>query len=444
MTGKGLRSRIPVSIHAGNPGLPETIFFPESPELLTPCSREISRYVMRFDRFQLARGARLLVNGDQTFPEMLRAIEAARNTVDLETYILCADRTGELFQKALIQAARRGVRVRLLYDYIGSLGLPHSFLQEMIDAQVEVRVYHPVVLKTPLWKINHRDHRKILVTDGRWSFTGGLNIADDYASSWSGGGGWRDTHVVIEGEEVAEWVERLFEYGWRNAAPYQQTSTRRQRLRAQIRRHFRKPITLKTLMAPRQGITPDLCSPDRVAVRILSNKEFRFRFRIREAYLYAIEKAQRYILVENAYFIPDPRIRKALERAVQRGVFVGVVVAREYDVPIAAHAGRYLFRGLLEAGIHIFQWPLAMMHAKTAVIDDAWSVVGSYNFDHRSLLHQLECVAVIADPKFAGSLREQTLADIAQSEELTIEKHHQRPWQWKIMEPLAYLIRYWL
>jgi cardiolipin synthase len=181
-----------------------------------------------------------------------------------------------------------------------------------------------------------------------------------------------------------------------------------------------------------------------VAVEVVSNQEFRHRRRIRRAYLHAIRNAQRYILIENAYFIPDRGIRRALLKAVQRGVKVAVAVARHNDVAVAAMASRALYGELLAGGVRLFEWPETMLHAKTAVIDDAWSVVGSYNLDHRSLFHNLEVVIVLADADFAARLREQNLADLKQCRELTLDEHGARPWWQTLLDSAAYQMRYWL
>lgn len=411
---------------------------PATPE--TPLDREaiLRRYGRRGMRFVPAAGARWLVNGGEAYAAMLDAIDGARDHVALETYILRGDATGRRFQQALIRAAGRGVRVRLLYDWWGSLALSGHFVREMTEAGVAVGVYHPLVLLRPVWALNKRDHRKMLVVDDRLSFMGGLNIADEYAPADDGGGGWRDTHIRLDGPEVARATTALFDYGWHRAAPYDRTHTRRAMLRWGLRRRLapRPAEPARDVAAAWPGVD--------LPVSILGNEILRHRRRIRRAYLAAIRSARRYVLIENAYFIPSLGIRRALVRAAQRGVAVGVVVAERNDVPITAYASRWLYEELLAGGVRLFEWPTGMMHAKTAVIDDAWSIVGSYNLDHRSLLHQLESVAVVADADLARRLRDQTLADIAACREVSLQAHRRRPaWQ-KAAEYGAYLVRHWL
>jgi cardiolipin synthase len=409
-----------------------------------PDFEEAARYVHNFKRFQLADRVDLLIDGSETYPAMLSAIDGAQNSIDLETYILVADTTGWAFQKALLQAATRGVRVRLIYDYIGSLGLPDGYVRELIKYGAAVKVYHPLILLRPTWAINRRDHRKLMVVDGQLTFTGGINISDHNVPLEMGGLGWRDTHMRIEGETVADWAGQLYEYAWRKSTPYHETATPGSKLKAGLRRRFKKPVTLKLLSNNGVNLNDEISRNGKVAVQLIGNREVHRRRPIRAAYLHAINHARRYILIENAYFIPDRYIRSALIRAVKRGVHVAVVVSKNLDVQIAGYAGRAFYEELLSAGVKIFQWPKGMMHAKTAVIDDIWSVVGSFNLDHRSLRFQLEIVAVVAGPIFARKLQQQTLADIARCEELTLEKHRARPWYEKILESIAYKVRYWL
>ncbi len=407
-----------------------------------PPAEALARYARAPQEFDCADGVRLLVDGGEAFPEMLAAIEGARQAVDLETYMIRADRTGTRFRDALADAAARGVRVRLLYDYIGSLGLPDRFVQPLIHAGVAVAVYHPLVITRPSWAVSRRDHRKNLVVDGQVSFLGGMNIADEYNEPPESGG-WRDTQLRLEGRAPAERIEGLFEYGWQSAAPYGKSWRAARDLAGDVRRRLGLPLGPG---AHRRGlkVSDEIGARGGVAVEIIGNWEFRRRQDIRRAYLHAFHNAQRYILVENAYFIPDRGVRRALAHAAGRGVVVAIILSKNSDVTTAAYASRSLYSELLASGVRLFEWPFSMMHAKTAAIDDAWATGGSYNFDHRSLLHQLESVAVVADAAFARRLRDQMLADLAKCREITLIEHESRPWRQMLMESAAYLVRRWL
>jgi cardiolipin synthase A/B len=396
------------------------------------------RYGRRDMRFVSAHAVRLLVNAGEAYPEMLAAIGCATDHVELETYTLRDDGVGRTFQQALVRASSRGVRVRLLYDWLGSLALPGRFVRELVEAGVAVSAYHPLVWRRPVWALNKRDHRKMLIVDDAVCFTGGLNIGEEYLSGSHGDPAWRDTHIRLDGPAVAREMLGLFEYAWRWATPYNKTLTRRTRIGSGIRRRMTTVSRRRGRPVVHAGATGE------IAVSIVGNELLRHRRRIHRAYLRAISGAQRYVLIENAYFIPSTPVRRALIKAVRRGVFVGVVVGAESDVPITTCAMRWLYEPLLAGGVRLFEWPVSVMHAKTAVIDDAWSIVGSYNFDHRALLHQLESVAVVADPALARHLRDQTLADIARCREVVLETHRRRPWREKAKQYFAYLVRHWL
>ncbi|HYG76160.1 MAG TPA: DUF2062 domain-containing protein [Planctomycetota bacterium] len=412
------------------------------------------RYAVRRETYVQADSVLLLVDGRQAYPEMLRCIENAEHSVDLETYILRADRTGRRFAKALKAAARRGVNVRLAYDGVGGLGVPMDYIEPLLDAGVQVAVYRPLNM---LWKLglgpmNRRNHRKILIIDRKIAFTGGLNIGDEYAARENGGGGWRDTHVRLDGSAPARQLLELLNHTW---ARSQKFSLHEERPDPHLPApHLAEGIkeVIKNSQAdeaeaasfhPEIPFKPEPTSTD-VPVQILSNKEFLQRVRVRHAYMHAIREARHYILIENAYFIPDRGIRRALRNAVKRGVKVGVVVAMYSDVHLAALASRALYGDLLTSGVRLFEYPVAMLHSKAAVIDDVWSVVSSYNLDHRSLKHNLEAGVFLLDTPFARALRNQILADIRRCREVTLQFHESRPWNEALAESIAYQSRYWL
>ena len=372
----------------------------------------------------------LLIDGAQAYPEMLRAIAEARASVDLETYILRADHTGKRFGDALAAAARRGVTVRLLYDSVGALGLPQSYVTELLSAGVHVGEYKPLRLlfKQSIMVLQRRDHRKILVVDDRIGFAGGMNITDAEAPRSEGGKGWRDMQVRVEGPEPVRQLKALVDETWKATTVFPPGNA------ANLPPPHEESITA----TPVPPVSHD------VAVQVLGNKELLQRVRLRRAYLHAIRNARRYVLIENAYFIPDRGIRRAMYAAVKRGVTVAAGVAMYSDLKIVAMASRALYSELIGNGVRLFEYPLSMLHSKVAVIDDQWSIVSSYNLDHRSLMHNLESGVIVINRPFAEKLRDQIMSDFAVSREVTREFHEARPWDEILMESLAYQVRYWL
>jgi cardiolipin synthase len=393
-------------------------------------AQALRRYALRPKTYVRADAVTLLIDGSQAYPEMLRSIAQAKESVALETYILQADDTGKSFAHALASAARRGVDTRLLYDCVGALGLPFSYVQELLEAGVKVGAYKPLssIFKRSFMALQRRDHRKILVIDDSVSFTGGLNICHDNAPKCDGGLGWRDMHVRVDGAVPAQRLKAIVGETWKDADIFPPS--------AKVAPHPGTPAIIHSAPLPPTST--------HALVQVIGNKEFLQRVRLRRAYLHAIRNARRYILIENAYFVPDRGIRRALYRAVKRGVTVAAGVAMYSDVKIVAMASRSLYSEMLSNGVRLFEYPLSMLHSKVAVIDDIWSIVSSYNLDHRSLLHNLEAGVLILDRPFAEAVRDQILTDIQSSREVTTDFHEARPWDEVLMESLAYQVRYWL
>lgn len=338
---------------------------------------------------------------------MLEAIGGAVRTVHLETYILRADRTGRRFADALAAAAGRGLKVRLHYDALGSLGIPGAFLKGMLDAGVEIHEYHPLSL---LGKLQKRDHRKILAVDASVAFVGGLNIGDEYAPPEDGGGDWQDLAVRVEGPAAAQADAEFLELWNRERG--------------------------EGIGIPRVPASP--------GVRVVSNRGAVRRFLIRRAYLKAIRGAARSVEIQSAYFIPDRRISRALCRAARRGVKVRILIPGESDVPLAAAAGRHALGRLLAAGVRVYRFRKGMFHSKAVAVDRLWCAVGSYNLDHRSLWHNLEANVHAEDAGLGEALGRIFEEDVLRSDELTLEAWHRRPWARRLLDRMAYALRYWL
>ena len=356
----------------------------------------------------------LLIDGDQAFPAMLRAIAAAQHFVHLETYILRDDTVGGLFRDALCERARAGVEVRLMFDAFGAITLSDSYVNTLHDNRVVLLEYRPLGWRT--WgRWSRRDHRKILVVDGEVAFTGGLNIADDYAPGDVGGAGWRDTHARITGPVVKQ-LETMFHTIWHRegGAPYQA-----------------KPIET----AESDGTVE--------AIAVGSNHRGK-RTAIRRWYLHAIRAARSSVYIANAYFVPDRGLVRGLIAAAKRGVDVHVITSAQSDVKMVQFASESMYGRLMAGGVHIHLWPKTNMHAKTAVVDRIWSTVGSYNLDYVSLFQNLEVIVAAVDSDLGARAQEMHVKDIERCATLSLSEWRQRPWWRKLVSWLCFKFRRWL
>jgi cardiolipin synthase A/B len=359
-----------------------------------------------------------LIDGAEAFPAMLEAIDGATSYIHLETYILADDEVGRLFSRALSARARAGVSVRVLFDSFGSFRLPAEYVRQLKDAGVEVVEFRPL-RKHWFSRLGfRRNHRKVLVVDGAVGFTGGLNVSSDYASFTYESKGWRDTHVRVEGPLVSE-LEALFRASWQRSggAPYPQQSVSR----------------------PQATVTAD----DTVRAAVIAS-DGGHRSVIRRHYLHAFLAARKTIFIANAYFVPDRGLLRALKRAAGRGVRVAIIAPSESDVPLVQRASEHLFDSLLRHGVEIYLWPRTHMHAKTAVVDGIWSVIGSYNLDSVSLFQNHELVIESVSPHFGARMNEQFERDRGECERVSLAAWRRRPARRRLVEWITYRMRRWL
>jgi cardiolipin synthase len=370
---------------------------------------------------------RLLQDGPETYRAMLAAIEAATDHINMETYILEDDEVGRHFADALIEKQRQGVQVNLIHDSAGTLGTPGEFFQRLRDSGIRTLEFNPVNPLTAKagWDVNQRDHRKLLVVDGRTAFLGGINISSVY----SGGsfsqrsrvrpGGelpWRDTHVQVDGPVVAEF-QKLFLETWQ-----------KQKAEPLAERNF----------------FPQLQPQGKEVVRAIGSSPDDDFSLIYVTLLSAINSAETEVLLTNAYFVPDPQLLAALKAAVARGVDVRLVLPGSTDSALVFHAGRSYYDELLAAGVGIFERRKALMHSKTALVDGVWSTVGSTNLDWRSFLHNQEVNAVVLGTEFGDRMRAVFELDVAQSEQITLERWRRRSPGLRAKERFSRLWQYWL
>ncbi len=353
---------------------------------------------------------RLLRDGAEAYPRMREAIAKAEKSVLLEMYTFAEDSTGRSFARLLAEKAEAGVEVRVLYDAVGSKDSSREFFGRMRSRGVLVREFHPLWKMVRGLRYRRRNHRKLLVVDGRIGFVGGLNLSREYASKEEGGLGWRDTQVELEGPVVPDLADTFHEL-WRQR---------------------KDPASPVVDVKPREA---------GILVRALSSHQFRNRWSIGRSYRFALHHATRRIWIANAYFLPSAGFRRVLRKAVRRGVDVRILVPARSDVPPAQYASQRLYGRFLKWGLRIFEWPGPMMHAKTAVVDGAWSTVGSYNIDHLSLFHNYELTANIADAGFGRRMEEMFEQDFGQSRELRLDEWKRRGWGRKFLEDFWYTFR---
>jgi cardiolipin synthase len=388
---------------------PEPVWSPHiSPALLA------RYYLPRHHAVLRGNACQVLRDGVEAYPAMLAAIEGARRYIHLETYMFISDAVGELFGEALAEAAERGVHVTVLYDALGSWTSRRDFFESLRARGVDIRPFKPFnSLGRGLRHLLRRDHRKILAVDGDVAFIGGVNISAHWAPEGQGGA-WRDDVLRVEGPAVYE-LERRFVATWRMA----------------FQEHFRS-----WREARRQRRRAARMARGEVSLAVLSSRRS-----IHRAYLHAIARARRSVLVAAAYFIPDRKMMAALREAAQRGVEVSLLLNAKSDHPWLVHATRAFYEKLLTAGVRIFEWQRCVLHTKTAVVDGVWGTIGSFNLERRSLLFNHEVNAVFADPRLGRLLEESFRSDCGSCQEVELTEFRRRPLWQKLFERVLYTFR---
>ena len=373
----------------------------------------------------------LLDDGPATMRAMMAAIQGARYHVNLETYIFEADEVGRALADLLMRKKAAGVTVNLVYDGVGSMDTPKEFFDRLRAAGINVLEFNPInpARARGEWDINQRDHRKILVVDGRIAFTGGVNISKVYGKSSflqskrrepppkdAREAAWRDTHMQIEGPVVAEF-QKLFLDTWQ-----------------------RKTGTA----LPHADYFPPLKPAGNALVRAIGSTPDNADFAVYKTYISAFAHADKYIHLTTAYFVPDRQVVQSMIDAARRGVDVRIIFPSFSDVGVMLHAGRSYYDELLAAGIKVYERKTAMLHAKTAVIDGVWSTIGSTNIDMRSFLHNDEVNAVILSAEFAERMEVLFQRDLRESVEITAEQWSRRGLRSRMREWAVRMFEYWL
>ena len=354
-----------------------------------------------------AEEVRLLVDGQSFYPALYERIDAATQHVHIECFIVRNDSRGEELRDHLTAAAKRGVEVRLLIDQIGSLGLRKSFFAPLIEAGGKFawfRTAHPLRHR---WTFHLRNHRKLQIIDGLHAFVGGMNIGREYASEDPASGKWRDVQVEITGA-AAKKLQAVFADDWYFATEEKLLNRRYYPIPVRDQRHLIQAM-------------PD--GPDTTAESI------------QMSLVWMLQSARRRVWLTAGYFVPNEPLLTALQIAGARGLDVRLLVSAKSDHPFLVRIGRSFYEELLEFGVRIFEYERGINHAKAALVDDLWLMVGSANFDVRSMRLNFELNVLIRDPACAAELEAMLRQDIEHdSKEILLEEFRQRPFLQRFVE----------
>jgi len=352
----------------------------------------------------------LLVNGKETFPAMLDAIASAEHFVHLEFYRIEPDTLGTEFRELMQRKASEGVKIRVIYDDVGSWNIHKPYINEMREAGVEINPFMPVRFPSFSSKINYRNHRKILVVDGREGFVGGLNIADKYIHGLPGLGPWVDTHLKITGEAVAA-LDRVFISDWNFVSGEE--------------------------LQPEGSIEYTVKTGNKCLVQVASSGPDTDWATIMQVYFSAIATAKSSIYLTSPYFSPDESLLTALMTAALSGVDVRMIFPKYSDSIIANWNTRSYISELLEAGVRIFLYENGFIHSKYLLVDHVFSSVGSPNVDVRSFDLDFEVTALVYDEEFAFRLGVLFNEDLKNCNEVTMSEWMKRKKRDRYKESLA-------
>jgi cardiolipin synthase len=352
----------------------------------------------------------LLVNGRQTFPAMLDAIASATNYIHLEFYRFEPDTLGMEFSDLMIRKAKEGVKVRVIYDDVGSWNIRKPYIRKMREAGVQIHTFMPVRFPSFSSKINYRNHRKILVTDGKVGFVGGLNIADKYLHGLPDLGPWIDTHLRLEGEAVAA-LDRVFIADWDFVSGEE--------------------------LPPDAALEHVARTGNRCLVQVASSGPDTDWATIMQVYFSAIATAKSSIYLTSPYFSPDESLLTALKTAALSGVDVRMIFPDNTDSIIANWNTRSYISELLDAGVRIFLYRNGFIHSKYLLVDNIFSSVGSPNVDVRSFDLDFEVTALIYDEDFALRLGVLFAEDLKNCDEISMEEWIKRPKRQRYKESIA-------
>lgn len=351
----------------------------------------------------LNNDALILKNGEGKYPKVLEAIDNAKETIHFEYYIVRNDGIGNEIKDRLIKKAKEGVKVRFMYDDFGSSKIRKEFAQEMRDAGIEVYAFRKLFFIFWANRVNYRNHRKIIVIDGRVGFVGGINIGDDYINvPGSGKPILRDMHVRLEGYSCYA-LQHIFLSDWNFCS--------------------------KQKIEPNAELFPSALEQDKgtIPVQIVASGPDSVEPYIMNSIIQAIALAEKEVLITTPYFIPTEQILSMLKIAARSQVTVKLIVPERTNSWLVRMASRALYLDLLRAGVEIYHYQKGLIHAKTSVYDRSLSMIGTANMDIRSFDLNFEVNAIMYDREFSEKMTAQFYEDLESSVQVTLEEWEKRP-----------------
>ena len=360
-----------------------------------------------------ATQTQVLTNGEETFAAILAALKEATHHIHLEYYIVRHDKIGQEMKEILIEKAKEGVKVRFLYDDVGSWQLSNKYITELQQAGVEIVSFGPVRVPFLSSKVNFRNHRKIIVIDGSVGFIGGLNIGDEYLGRDASFGFWRDTHMLMKGEAVRS-LQLIFLQDW-----YYMTN--------------------KNILTA-DYLSPDLEENIHGGVQLIAGGPDTEWSVIKNIFFSMITSAEKSVWIASPYFIPDEDIFSALKIAALSGIDVKLLVPKRPDKKIVFHASRSYFPELLEAGVKIFEYEKGFMHSKIVIVDGELASIGTANMDMRSFHLNFEVNVFLYRTRSTQKLVSEYINDLTYSIEIEKETFKKRHIGYRIIESTSRLL----
>ena len=357
--------------------------------------------------------AGMLLNGDEIFPAKLAAVRSARTSITYAEYFWAEGDVGRELADALADRCRAGVAVKILLDGVGTLYMPAAHVETLRRAGCRVVSFRSLARWDPR-RHNYRNHRRILVIDGRLGISGGSGVSEKWAGDGRQEGHWRDTDVRIEGPAV-EWLQAAFAENWREAT--------------------------HELLGGAAYFPGPIAPAGEVRVQIVPSSPAGGSYAMYTMVLLAMASARRSILMTNPYFVLDARMTEALLAAARRGVRVAALTPGKIDHNLVRSASRRDFGRLLQGGVQIFEYQPALLHSKTLVVDGLWATIGSTNLDNRSFALNDELNVAVHDAAFARRLEEVFERDLARARRVTYEEWRGRGLKERLMETLVLPVR---